>query len=619
MRLLLTIAALSLGCLGDARTPSADVETVTDTEVEMAVTAFYRSPGQAGDYAGYTGGLPALARAIFDGSGVGNVHVSLWIRAAAGADSGGAFVFEAGDGAAPSARVYFGGNGILYGLVLDDTDTLIASSEVDAVLDGQWHHIFVTITSGVGIRVYWDGAGGTTPLFGAGTFATPASKLTLFARHDGTFPLACDIAGFSAQSSQPSLGAIAALAAAGVQHDITQVTGAWTGVSTTHTQYWSTHAGVGGVVANTGLYGGMAYSIPLTFAGGVQSIPFAAETATAAVPRIGTIGKYPPVRTYYRTPGTVGSFIRAPSTTIPRLVFPDGGGLSSFAWRLWFRRPETPTTTGGTVGVITGGDASVTVTLDPTEHLVVTVDDGTNTPVTDTSAEPINGGAWYQLVFSYDADTDVMQGSIGEEMVVELDLSGLTFPDADTELTFTIGADPDGTSPIDADHRGIAFWESPLSPGEIADLAGSGPWHDPRNPGQQEIFDPGDGSPQSGIVWVEIGVDDVIPPATGDEPLIIIGEVESITEPSTFRIWTAGTHRIGAYSSAWWDNINPDDWSLSYVTAAHEDVFGECPRIIKVEFREEGDGVLWLYTDATLQPGIGYSVTGPNDLSGDAF
>lgn len=592
-------------------TDTADAETEGD---DMAVTAFYRSTGQAGDYAESSYGLPSLARHLFDGSGAAAAYISFWVRAAAGADAGGAFVFEAGDDEAPSLRVYYGGNGLLYAILYDDTETLIGSSEVAAALDGEWHHVFVVVT-GVATLVYHDGVAGTQAGPGGGTFATTADKVTLFARHDGTFPLAGDVANFSVSSSLPTAGQIADLYAAGVQHDITETTGTWTGVSTTHRSYWSTHADAGNVVANTGLYGGLAYPIPLTFAGGVQSIPFAAETATTAVPR--TINKYPPIRTYYRTPGTSGSFLRAPSTSIPRLVFPDGGGLSSFAWRFWIRRPQTPTTTGGTVGVITGGDASVTVTLDATEHLVVTVDDGTNTPVTGTSAEPLSGFTWYEVVIVHDADTDTLTGWLGTEGVVSLDLSGLTFPDADTELTFVIGAEPDGTSPLDGDFTGIAWWDDVLTEDEIIDLVGGGIGMDVRDPAPGGVYDPVDGtSPPSGYTWREEIVDDVIPPAEGDEPLIVIGDVESITDPSSFNIWPMGDHRIGAWSSAWWPESahDPDLWTLAFDTAAHEDVFGECPRVVVVTPRE--DGALLLDLDAKMAPGVNYALTAPNDFAG---
>lgn len=286
--------------------------------------------------------------------------------------------------------------------------------------------------------------------------------------------------------------------------------------------YWCTapltgdipNSGSGGVCALTPGAGIAVYSDP---------VPATSRSRSGST--------YRPVGTFWRTNGTSGSFLRDIGIRAVRFVFPDGGGIGGLSWRFWLRRPLTPVVTGsGTIGQITIGGNIITIGIDATEHITVTADDGT-TDVTDTAAEPLSGFTWTAVTMVVDPTDETLIVYVSGEAVAELDLSGLTFSDADSGMSFTVGVEADGSNPLDFDFGNSGVWDGPLTEGEVAALdspTGPGPLFDP---GNVIAGTPWDGTNIPDIVWVGPGDDEGVIPDEGDEgdePLVAVG-VEVIT------------------------------------------------------------------------------------------
>lgn len=361
------------------------------------------------------------------------------------------------------------------------------------------------------------------------------------------------------------------------------------------------NAGDGGAIAASFVSG--ASAIDLT----AEPAPSEPETTTTSVRRIGTVAgpMYPPIRTYYTLPGTTNGGLRAIGSRLPRLAFPSAGGVGNFSWRGWIRRPTSPAQADGTLLGIHIGDISIRVTISIGNLLGVTVDDGTSDE-TDTAVTPLPELSWVAVSMAVADDGSVVL-YVGDTVYASLDISTLSFPDEDGQDTsYTIGTDIGGTDPIDLDIKGIANWDVALTPEEVAALVPKGPDFDVRN------TDPVTPAPVE--YWIE-PIDGVVPGV--EEPLIPMSEdVLDEIEPSDINLWASGDHRLGIYSSAWWDGtaLDPASWSLAFLDSSLEDSFGEAPRIVVVTVRS--DGALTLDLDARMMPGVSYELTGPDDLSG---
>lgn len=234
---------------GDAVLNTWQVQRARPPVTYAAVAALYRSPGAAGDYAD-----AAIGDLAFDGSGLGVLAVSMWVKAAVGADAASAFVFEVSDDGTPSLNCYYDGSTDLFAGITNDAGVGGEDNQNEAT-DGTWHHIFVTSRfdapsfSDYGVQLWYDGvslADGAGP---ATTFATAVALLRLFARWDGSSRLAGDIANVAVFSSLPHYTEIAALAAAGVTHDVRNPSGRW---RRRKPEAYYRDADAAGVVANVG-------------------------------------------------------------------------------------------------------------------------------------------------------------------------------------------------------------------------------------------------------------------------------------------------------------------------------------------------------------------------------
>lgn len=356
---------------------------------------------------------------------------------------------------------------------------------------------------------------------------------------------------------------------------------------------------IAGSVANSGTGGVCALAL------GADMSAVASVAAASAVPRIGALGVYPPTLASYRTSGTAGSFFRALGSRMSRLLFPAGGGIGNFTLHWWLRRPLTPAVTEGAVVQIGAGDATLTVsTVTGGANLAVNVNDGT-IDVQDDTAAPLSGFSWVAVAVVHDTSTDDLTVYFNGTSAFVLDLSTLTVPAADTELTFTLGANGDGTDALDAEFSAVAGFDEALTPTQVEALFQRGWTFDPRS--EPTL-------PAPPVLWVDGLVDGVVPSAITDGDPLVPFSAEVDVEASERRAWFMGDHRIGAFSTAWWDESahDPDDWGLAFGDAA---VFGECPRIVNITPRE--DGALLLDLDARARPGIYYQVTSPVDLSGN--
>ncbi len=335
-----------------------------------------------------------------------------------------------------------------------------------------------------------------------------------------------------------------------------------------------------------------------------------ASLSRTAVVRIGSLGKYPPVRTYYTLPGTDYGWLRALGSRLPRIVFPDGGGIGAFTWHGWIRRPQIPAKTTGTFIDITAGLSALRVALNVGGIITATVTDGTTT-VAGNGPSPVVALQWMPIAVKY--GTNVLTVYV-DGVGVPLDTSSLTVPAIASGWSFTVGTKSDGTAPLDFDLQQPALWDLELTPGQVAALVPPGPNFDLRNP--EPV------TPTPSDYWIDPIVDGVVPNAVPwsvggyKGPLIPFEGVVSYTEPGVINAWASGDHRLGVYSTAWFPESaqDPDLWPFAFVTSAHEDVFGECPRVVGVTVRE--DGAMLLDLDAKMAPGVDYTLTGPDDLTG---
>lgn len=359
---------------------------------------------------------------------------------------------------------------------------------------------------------------------------------------------------------------------------------------------------IAGSVANSGTGGVCALAL------GADMSAVASVAAASAVPRIGALGAYPPTLTSYRTAGTAGSFFRALGSRMSRLVFPAGGGIGNFTLHWWLRRPLTPAVTEGAVVQIGAGDATLTVsTVTGGANLAVNVNDGT-IDVQDDTAAPLSGFSWVAVAVVHDSATDDLTVYFDGVSAFVLDLSPLTAPDADTELTFTLGANSDGSDVLDAEFSAVAGFDEVLTPAQVEALFQRGWTFDPRS--EPTL-------PAPPVLWVDGLVDGVVPSAIADGDPLVPFSAEVDVEASAFWAWFSGDHRIGVFSSAWFPESahDPIVWLLAFSEDSYPAIFGEVPRIVAVTPRE--DGAMILDIDARAHPGIRYHLTGPADLAGE--
>lgn len=199
--------------------------------VEYPPVAFlYRSPGAVGDYA--EASTDEVAARLFPGTGLGVLAVSLWVRAAVGADVSVAFVLDISDDGSPGFYIHYDGStNIIAGLT---NDANLGSEDLqNEATDGTWHHIFATSRCAApdfdtnGVQLWYDGVPFADGASRAGAFATAVSLLRLFARRDGSYRLAGDIANVAFFTALPQDIEIPALTAAGVTHDPRNASGRW--------------------------------------------------------------------------------------------------------------------------------------------------------------------------------------------------------------------------------------------------------------------------------------------------------------------------------------------------------------------------------------------------------
>lgn len=494
--------------------------------------------------------------------------------------------------------------------------------QAHGALLNQWVHWAVVIDqSGAGqIRMYRNGVAmaSVTMALAGWTPRTAAGDAARF--HLGA--VAGDyFANLHVQNVALTAAQIAAIAAAptGWQHNLRDDTGAWTAADP-GVVAWEVGARTDGKIPNTGTgaqcflqaYDGAYIDTTVEEYGAVPYVP------TPVAPL------YPPVRFFYRLPGTAGNYLKTATSRIADYLFPNaGGGLGDITFRVWMRRPLVPSVADGTFLWISKGDAWLRALIDLDGDVTVTVNDGNGVEVTGSTTGGVpglsnSGGshAWVPVVISViDPNLNVW---VGPEPTIDFSVGVGTIdvdaviPDGPViDFSFRVGTNGDDTDPIDLDVGNIGIWAFGWIPDDIETLI-----VDPYRPPQ---YDPTTDPPV--IVWVGIGVPEVPDegdPASGDpDPLVPVGDVEAVTEPSTFHAWFSGDHRIGVMSSAWWPESahDPDVWTLAFVTAAHADTFGECPRVVVITLRD--DGALILDLDARAIPGISYTLTGPADLTGE--
>lgn len=356
--------------------------------------------------------------------------------------------------------------------------------------------------------------------------------------------------------------------------------------------------------------------------------------------RLSGLGVFPPVTSFIRTPGTEGNYARTTGSVVPSKLFLPGE-LGPFTVRVWARRPSSPVASGGVLTDLRGTVAGqrIRVAIETSGEVTVSAAGASGTPVSATGAVvafPVPG-RWRPITITH--EDGLVEVRVAAELVASLDVSGLTF-DADPDLSggeWSFGAAAGGASPLDVDALGPTVWDVALDEAQRAALDAEGPSFDPRNPtgsGSWNPFVPPDGEeaigagpprvveydPVPAVVFVDPPTAGQVPDGQGSGALFaIIGETSITHEPSAFRAWFLSAHRIGIWSSAWFDDGSLDvaAWGFAFETAAHADVFGEVPRVFAVHRR--GDGVMVLDIDAAAQPGVRYVLTGPADLAGDAL
>ena len=271
----------------------------------------------------------------------------------------------------------------------------------------------------------------------------------------------------------------------------------------------------------------------LALVGGALAVPFGAETAESKVPR-NARPTYPAVGAFYMLPGTDISYLRTLGPRVARDFFPSLGGFGIATAHWFIRRPESPVvTTGGTIVQIAAGDSLITVALDTDDKIVISADDGTGpgSPVSDTSTNPIVSGSWVAMALVSTSD-DRLVVYVEGEAVAEVDVSSLEPPASDDySLSFSIGAEADGSLPLDFDAANIVVWPEDLSiddagvgSAQLGDLGSVGPFFDIGN--SVGVWVGPDHPPT--VVWVEPITSGSVPDASaiGDEPLLAIGDVD---------------------------------------------------------------------------------------------
>lgn len=247
---------------GDVVMNTWQVQRAAPPVTYPVVAALYRSPGAAGDYAD-----AAIGDLAFDGSGLGVLAVSCWVKAAVGADSPGFIAWAISDDGSPGFALRFDGGEVTVPLT-DDAGATADEIQGEAT-DGAWHHVFACTRAGFpdfadGVQYWYDGdclADGVGPP--AGPFATAVSLFRLFAGHDDADRLAGDLANVACFTSLPASVEISALYAAGVAHDARNPSGRW---RRRKPAAYYRDADVAGVVASVG-----RLATALTFNGDITS------------------------------------------------------------------------------------------------------------------------------------------------------------------------------------------------------------------------------------------------------------------------------------------------------------------------------------------------------------
>lgn len=657
----------------------------------MTILATIKTIGWSGGGIQAGGAAPGLL--FLPGGSVGQATFVCWMNASnIGNVQGTLFTVKSGGHPLIALRYRgddYGGNGTDATLFLFDDATNVppdVSVVAGPLCDGEWHHVGLVFDA-THVRVYVDGLLVGSAALAGWTPITDAAETLEIMRHSGaslvSYMTNIAILGWAVSASE-----MLYLAAAGLDFELTEAFGGWPGGVPEY--YWGPNitAGSTGTVANSGSAGvwaldgysvGDGFSYVALTAAPAATVPSPDLTERKIIRRIAT-RPAPPLHTFYTLTGSVGSFMLLSSTAMSRLFFPLVGGLGQAMFRFWFRRPVTPVTTGGTLGQVTVGDATITVGLDATEHPTVTVSDGTIT-LSDTATDPLGARAWRQFTFVADGALDRLRVYLNATLVAEVDTSTMTFdPDVTTDMTVTVGSKSDGTVPIDIDVIGVAgvagIDDAGVSDADIEELFHAGPywnifnpyppprpWWDIWKPPVPEIvpfpiWNPGpDGTgnmpePGSGytifVVYGDADPGSIVEGEGGYVPgsgttefweywdenggdgggLIIF---DGTQEPfvSDFWAWPISTHRIGVYSTAWWPGsaLIASNWHLTYDTGevtTGERVFGECPRVARVLMR--GDGVLLVDVDAVLQPRVTYVLSvdvddladnNPGDMSVD--
>lgn len=192
------------------------------------VAVCYRSPGGAGDYADADG----VGELLCDGSGLRIFAISMWAKAAVGADATSIVPFEVSDDGAPGLRCAYT-SGELEVTLTDDSAAASGGEIVIQSTNAAYHHLFITSRAEApafdseGTQLWYDGVSviDGSPL--VGVFATAIAKLRLFARHNGSLPFPGDIANVAVFDALPPSVEITALASAGVTHNARNPAGRW--------------------------------------------------------------------------------------------------------------------------------------------------------------------------------------------------------------------------------------------------------------------------------------------------------------------------------------------------------------------------------------------------------
>lgn len=231
---------------GDAVLHTWQVQRARPPVTYAAVAALYRSPGAAGDYAD-----AEVGETLFPGGSLGVFAISFWVKAVAATDG---IPFDLSDDGAPGLRLDYA-SGELQVTLTDDTAASVGGALDYQTTDGDWHHVFITSRDEAdsfdsnGTQIWYDGITPDDGLSSLGTFTVAASVLRLFADYAGANRFPGDIANVATFSSLPPHVEIAALAAAGVTHDVRNPSGRW---RRRKPEAYYRDADTAGVVANVG-------------------------------------------------------------------------------------------------------------------------------------------------------------------------------------------------------------------------------------------------------------------------------------------------------------------------------------------------------------------------------